>query len=540
VTQARIQIDSVTGSNPPNGTALVLGATVAITNVNNGGEVTYLWEWLDRPENSAAAFANPAVQTTSFVADVEGTYVIRLTVNAALSDERTDIVIAAVSQLLTVERIPGAFETTQANTLRGWAEAINRWLVRVDRHVADNGTRVGLIASGANRGQVVLAEAADLIRTGLPEEVMCQGYGVALASNLAHVQAPLFVVEGKPDGGTVVGAGGLGIVRAGGLFGPLSGAPTVGDPVYVDDGALLSLTPGTYTRQMGVVVWEDGTDYYIAVDSTAWRVAVSSAAVLVDAATAPVAFPSAVPIQAIPNTGLEFISSTSTTDSHTVLKVTPNDPINSVDVTGNGSVRLGENGSLLGPAGNHLLITSAAGRHIYLNPDANLALGWRISHTTGALTAQAVGGQLISNVQTPVAASDAATKAYVDLIGETLRFGNSEIVGAGATSYLDPCWERAISRNHEHPQVSMHAGKLTKMSIIARVAGTGDAVDFTIMLNGVATLAALTFPAATTSASLSISPVIPIVAGDLIGLRSKAGATTVSPLDIVVGISVVR
>lgn len=539
MTQARIQIDSVTGSNPPNGTALVLGATVAITNVNNGGEVTYLWEWLDRPENSAAAFANPAVQTTSFVADVEGTYVIRLTVNAALSDERTDIVIAAVSQLLTVERIPGAFETTQANTLRGWAEAINRWLVRVDRHVADNGTRVGIIASGANRGQVVLAEAADLIRTGLPEEVMCQGYGVALASNLAHVQAPLFVVEGKPDGGTVVGAGGLGIVRAGGLFGPLSGAPTVGDPVYVDDGALLSLTPGTYTRQMGVVVWADGTDYYIAVDSTAWRVAVSSAAVLVDAATAPVAFPSAVPIQAIPNTGLEFISSTSTTDSHTVLKVTPNDPINSVDVTGNGSVRLGENGSLLGPAANPLQLISAAGQHLSLTVDGGGSVGWSVASSTGALTAIGATRQ-VKEVAAPTTGSDAATKTYVDLIGETLRFGNSEIVGAGATSYLDPCWERAISRNHEHPQVSMHAGKLTKMSIIARVAGTGDAVDFTIMLNGVATLAALTFPAATTSASLSISPVIPIVAGDLIGLRSKAGATTVSPLDIVVGISVVR
>jgi hypothetical protein len=539
MTQARIQIDSVTGSNPPNGTALVLGATVAITNVNNGGEVTYLWEWLDRPENSAAAFANPAVQTTSFVADVEGTYVIRLTVNAALSDERTDIVIAAVSQLLTVERIPGAFETTQANTLRGWAEAINRWLVRVDRHVADNGTRVGIIASGANRGQVVLAEAADLIRTGLPEEVMCQGYGVALASNLAHVQAPLFVVEGKPDGGTVVGAGGLGIVRAGGLFGPLSGAPTVGDPVYVDDGALLSLTPGTYTRQMGVVVWEDGTDYYIAVDSTAWRVAVSSAAVLVDAATAPVAFPSAVPIQAIPNTGLEFISFTSTTDSHTVLKVTPNDPINSVDVTGNGSVRLGENGSLLGPAANPLQLISAAGQHLSLTVDGGGSVGWSVASSTGALTAIGATRQ-VKEVAAPTTGSDAATKTYVDLIGETLRFGNSYIVVGGGASYLDPGWYRAIAAADAIPVEVTHAGNLSSFSVRARVPGSGDDVVFTIYKDGVATAAVATLVAAATSVTVAISPVIAVIPGNLITVEVIAGATTVSPSDIVAAITVTR
>ena len=538
MTQALIQIDGVTGSNPPNGVALVLGATVAVTNVNNGGEVSYLWEWLDRPENSAAAFANPAVQTTSFVVDVEGTYVIRLTVNAALADERTDTVIAAVSQVLTEDRIPGATETTQANTLRGWAEAVNRWLKRLDRLAADSGQVVHPIVAGASRGQVVYCDQTTTIRTGLPEEETVPGFALANASNLTHMQMPLLIVEGHPDGNTVVGAGELGKLRAVGLFGPLTGAPSVGDSVFVDDSAQVSLTPGTYTRRIGTVVWTDGVDYLLYADSTAWRVSVRPEAVLVDDTTATTEFPNAVPIQAIPNTGLEFIAPAASTNAHVVARFTPsNGAIDAVELTGLGSVRLGENGYLIGPVGNPLTMMAEAGNAVVMYSDANSSLAWIIDHTTGALRSQS--GQLIRNIATPVAGTDAAHKTYVDRIGETFRWGNTD-VPAGATVYLDPCWSRGTAAATRIDQVSPHAGSVTKMYATARVAGGGDPVELALMINGVATLATLSFTAGNTYLTAAFAPPIAVAVGDRIALEVKTGASTVSPTDLVVAVQLTR
>lgn len=536
MTQAQIQIDGVTGSNPPNGFALTLGATVAVTNVNNGGEVSYLWEFVDRPENSAAAFANPAVQTTSFVADVEGTYVIRLTVNAALSDERTDTVIAAVSQLLTEDRIPGATETTQANTLRGWAEAVNRWLKRLDRLAADSGRVVHPIVSGASRGQVVYCDQTTTIRTALPEAATVPGFAPALASSLTHVQQPLYVVEGQPDGNTVVGTGGIGVLRSVGLFGPLVGAPALGDPVYVDDTAAVSLTPGTYTRRIGTVVWTDGVNYLTYLDGTAWRVNVNSDAVLVDAAVASTEFPNSVPIQTIPNTGLEFIAPAATVGD-LIAVFTPDTTANQVGVTGEGGIILGRDGYVSGSALTPLSLNAQAGMGIVLTPDSNAGLSWIIDDTTGTL--RSAGGQLISNIAAPVAGTDAAHKTYVDKIGETFRWGNTD-VPAGSTVYLDPCWSRGTAAATRIDQVSPHAGNVTKMYATARVAGGGDPVGLTLMVNGVATLAALSFTAGNTYLTAAFAPPIAVAVGDRIALEVKTGAGTVSPTDLVVAVQMTR
>lgn len=540
MTQALIQIDGVTGSNPPNGVALVLGATVAVTNVNNGGEVSYLWEWLDRPENSAAAFANPAVQTTSFVVDVEGTYVIRLTVNAARADERTDTVIAAVNQILTEDRIPGALETTQANTLRGWAEAVNRWLKRLDRLAADSGSVIHPVVNGASRGQVVHCDQTTTIRTALPEAATVPGFALALASSLTHVQQPLYVVEGQPDGGAVVSAGVLGVLRAVGLFGPLVGAPALGDPVYVDDTAAVSLTPGTYTRRIGTVVWTDGVNYLTYLDGTAWRVNVNSDAVLVDAAVASTEFPNSVPIQTIPNTGLEFISPTATTDANTVVRFTPANAANAVEVTGSGSIRLGTSGALLGNAGVELRLEAVAGEGVSLVPGANPGLAWFVAPTTGTLEAQAVGGQLIRNIAAPVAGTDAAHKTYVDRIGETFRWGNTNVPIGGSAAYLDPCWSRGTAAATRIDQVSPHAGNVTKMYATARVAGGGDPVELTLMVNGVSTLAALSFTAGNTYLTEAFEPPIAVAVGDRLALEVKTGAGTVTPTDLVVAVKMTR
>ncbi len=537
MTQALIQIDGVTGSNPPNGFALTLGATVAVTNVNNGGEVSYLWEFVDRPENSAAAFANPAVQTTSFVVDVEGTYVIRLTVNATLADERSDTVIAAVSQLLTEDRIPGATETTQANTLRGWAEAVNRWLKRLDRLAADSGRVVHPIVSGASRGQVVYCDQTTTIRTALPEAATVPGFAPALASSLTHVQQPLYVVEGQPDGNTVVGTGGIGVLRSVGLFGPMVGVAALGDTVYVDDAAAVSLTAGTYTRRIGTVVWTDGANYLAYLDGTAWRVNVMADAVLVDSAVASTEFPNSVPIRAIPNTGLEFIAPAAATASDIVVAFSTSVPADQSGVLGDGSFVHGQNGAFLGPVLANVSLVARSGFAVALVPDANSLLAWFVDPTTGTL--RSASGQLISNIAAPVAGTDAAHKTYVDKIGETFRWGNTD-VPAGATVYLDPCWSRGTAAATRIDQVSPHAGNVTKMYATARVAGGGDPVGLALMINGVATLAALSFTAGNTYLTATFAPPIAVAVGDRIALEVKTGAATVTPTDLVVAVRMTR
>lgn len=529
MTQAVVQIDGVTGSNPPNGVALSLGATITVTNVNNGGEVSYLWEFVDRPENSAAAFASPNVQTTTFVADVEGTYVIRLTVNATLADEAVNTVIAAVYQILTLDRIPGATETTQANTVRGWAEAVNRWLKHLDRFRADSGTSVVTITSGASRGQCVTPESYAPLRSGLPEQSDSLACGLALGTTLAHVRSAIYVVEGTPAGGAVVGVGALGVVRREGLFGPLTGAPSLGDPVYVNDASQVSLTPGTYSRQIGLVVGVSGPDYYCYVNSSMWG-AGSTVPVLIDSATAPGEFPAAVPIQALPNTGVGFISPTATNDGHTVASFQPNNPINTVRITGQGSVELGENGVLLGSAGNPLGLIAGAGQGVNLAPNSSLTRAWSILSPNGELVAQGAGGQLVSNVATPLVATDAATKGYVDQIGETLRWGNETVLVAGATSYLDPAWYRAVSDTNERVIVAGYSGTITKVFVVARVAGSGDAIDFTVRIAGVGTSATVSLPGGLTYATANVS--VAVAVGNRLSVEVKSGAASVTPTDI--------
>jgi hypothetical protein len=86
------------------------------------GATSYLWEFEDIPEGSAAVFADPSAQQTTFTVDVEGTYLIRLTVDG------TDVEkAAAAAPFFTTEgeiRIPAAGETFEADALKGWARAL--------------------------------------------------------------------------------------------------------------------------------------------------------------------------------------------------------------------------------------------------------------------------------------------------------------------------------------------------------------------------------------------------------------------------------
>lgn len=268
--QALITIDTVAGSNPPNGTPLVAGATVQLSNVNAGGELTYLWEFLDKPEGSLSAFSSAAIQNPTFVADSEGTYLIKLTVNRTLASEQVDTVIAAVKQLKSKIRIPAAGETQEESTSRGWAEDVNRALRTLDNAQADPIKIVAIANGSLSTGKVVYIDAMSTIKSGLPGEEMVPRLALAQATSPNVTDQALYVVHSKVGGGTSISSGELCYVSAAGVIGPLSlGSGSALDRVYVDDSGGIDTTAGTYPRGIGHIVFVDGGDYYIAVDGSA-------------------------------------------------------------------------------------------------------------------------------------------------------------------------------------------------------------------------------------------------------------------------------
>lgn len=266
--QALITIDSIAGSNPPNGTAIVIGATVQLDNTNAGGEVSYLWEILDKPEGSLSSLSNAALQNPTFVADSEGTYLIKLTVNRTLATETTDSVIVGVAQVKTGMRIPAAGETTEESLTRGWAQAVNRDLQALDALKSDSSSVVGVSASGTeSSGHVLYMSGVTTIKAGLPGEEKIPSFSSALASNEARMDLPLFVFVEKVGGGASATIGQYLRAKHAGLIGPITlGGGSVGDGVYVDDLGKISNIVGTYPRRVGTIAYSDGSNYYVMFD----------------------------------------------------------------------------------------------------------------------------------------------------------------------------------------------------------------------------------------------------------------------------------
>lgn len=257
--QALIKINAVIGSDDD----LPLDTLVQLDNQNVGGEVTYLWEILDQPAGAPDVLSSATIQNPTFTPKKEGTYLLRLTVNAGLPSEDVDTAIAAVRQLKTRERVPAAGETLEDNPSRGWAEDTNTFLRTLDSFIADPGTVVGVNKTGGTlaRGTVVRATSRETIKAGLPGEEDLPGFTAAPATDAFNLDELLLIVEQGVDGSDPVSAGGLIIVRWLGRIAALPlGAGAVGDRVNVSDSADLSTTPGTNIRQVGSIMAVDGVN----------------------------------------------------------------------------------------------------------------------------------------------------------------------------------------------------------------------------------------------------------------------------------------
>lgn len=252
-TQAQITINAVIGSDDD----LPIDTLVQLDNNNLGDETTFLWEILDQPPGAVDALSSTTIQNPTFTPKKEGSYLVKLTVNLGAGDEKTDMVIAAVRQLKTRERIPAAGETIEADTADGWATAQNSMLRRIDTLLTDSGKFVGSNTHGGvlTKGDVVRVTSTATIKAGLPGEEKIAGLVKAPATLVSNIDELLSVVEGDVDGNTTVPNGELVVARFLGRTAdlPITGG-SVGDPVFVSDTATISLTPGTARRACGSII----------------------------------------------------------------------------------------------------------------------------------------------------------------------------------------------------------------------------------------------------------------------------------------------
>ena len=489
--QALITINSTAGSNPPNGTALVVGSTVSLNNVNSGGELTYLWEFLDKPEGSLSAFSNAAIQNPTFVADSEGTYLIKLTVNRTLATEQVDTVIAGIKQLKSKLRIPAAGETQEESTSRGWAEDVNRAVRILDANQA-NPARIVAYANGAlSTGKVVYIDAMQTIKSTLPGEEKVPRLALAQASSTVVRQQPLFVVHSKVGGGTSVSSGDLCYVTIAGIVGPLAlGAGAVLDPVYVDDTGAISATVGTNTRRIGHIVFVDSADYYVYVDGSSVH------------------------------------------------------PQSEVALTGNAGISKDGTNPLVVNASDDLLIYGDA---IVANSiDGTTVACSGVDHWTftpsGTLEAQGAT-RFIRNVKDPTDAQDAVTKVYADSVaGTAMYWGNTDTPASATEVVLDPGFgtRTAIAAASAHPEVRCpFTGVVEKLYVLCATAADAN-IDCTVFVNGSTT--AITCQLASSAVAASdTTHTAAITAGQKICVHFKAaGGITVAPTEITASVFIRR
>ena len=260
-TQAQITINGVAGSNVD----LPLNTLVQLNNNGAGGETTYEWTLISQPTGIPnATLSSTSIQAPTFTPNKEGTYLLQLVVNKGLSDEKTDLVVAAVRELETHNRIPALGETTEAGVTEGWAvNAVNEILQRVTR-LTDAGMFVAHASEALVAGNVVHMSGTYTLASGLPGERKVASVNKALATVQEYTDGPLGVVISDTHGNSSIASGDLCRVMIVGALPSynLGAGGTAGDPVYVDDTGSLSLTAGTYVRSVGDIALDHGDNTY--------------------------------------------------------------------------------------------------------------------------------------------------------------------------------------------------------------------------------------------------------------------------------------
>ena len=126
--QIVITQNGVSGTAGVSRTDLALSVPVYLTNGDNTDVSSWAWELLDQPYSSVATLTGAATSQASFTPDVAGSYFVRLTVNGYISQKR----IARIKTANLLLEKPAAGETTEVDTVQGWAAALQRSLQLID------------------------------------------------------------------------------------------------------------------------------------------------------------------------------------------------------------------------------------------------------------------------------------------------------------------------------------------------------------------------------------------------------------------------
>jgi hypothetical protein len=254
MSRARIEVNTVSVSAVNVQTA----TPVLLSNDDVGDEVSYAWSIVDQPEGAADALSNTTIENPQFTPLKEGTYQLRLVVDAGLGSEAIDTCAISVLRELDYARIPAASETTEASSVKGWALAVNRNMIKALDDLACGGPLITAeTPGGLAAGTIVKVSGMTTTVSGLHEVPVitpATGSEDAVRGQLG------VIIDGVEPG--VLTAGALAIVRVFGIA-PIAGAgtPTIGDAVFVDDSGQPSLTAGTYPRVVGRVSYVFGATW---------------------------------------------------------------------------------------------------------------------------------------------------------------------------------------------------------------------------------------------------------------------------------------
>lgn len=254
---AQIVVNGTAGSR----TDIEWNTTVSLTNNNNTGVSTWAWYLLSQPDGApTVALTAPSTSTPSFTATKEGSYLIRLVVNAGLPTEASDQVVAAVRELETNDRIPAAGETTEVSSTEGWANTSLNRVLHLSTRTSNNGIVGGVVDASVVgtlvAGTLLYVSGTSTLASGTSGERLVPAYSKALGTTQAHLSGALGILLGLVNGVGAASANERIRVLMQGVYPStvtMTSGGAVGDKVYVSDTGILSLTAGTISRQVGTV-----------------------------------------------------------------------------------------------------------------------------------------------------------------------------------------------------------------------------------------------------------------------------------------------
>jgi hypothetical protein len=122
---------------------LSLGVSVTLTNNDNTEAVSWFWEFVSKPVGSGAVISGSVLPSASFIPDVRGSYLIKLTVDESPSNPATDTRIAAVKTFFLGIRKPATSEKKEFDSVDGWSAAQQAMIDAIDTDAALNLKRNG-------------------------------------------------------------------------------------------------------------------------------------------------------------------------------------------------------------------------------------------------------------------------------------------------------------------------------------------------------------------------------------------------------------